>query len=280
MKHYEFGWTSPAGKEIYAQGWLPEKSKPKAVVLLIHGLGEHSSRYAHLAEFLCAKGIALLANDRIGHGKSKGARGHVPKYTQLLDDIVKLHSEATRKFGSIPVFLYGHSMGGGLVLNYLLRNSKNGLQGAIATSSALELAFEPPAFKVFLGKLMRGIYPAFSQTNELNSAHISRDPEVVKAYENDPLIHDKISAETGMGMLSWGKEAIAKAHQLQTPLLIMHGTGDQITSAEGSRKFAEAAKNADVTLKLWDGLYHEMQNEPEKTAVFDYIYDWIQSKLK
>lgn len=279
MKHFEFGWKSPNNKEIYAQGWAPEKDKLRAVVLLIHGLGEHSSRYAHLAEFLTSKGIALLANDRIGHGKSKGARGHVPKYDQLLNDIVKLHSEATRKYAPAPVFLYGHSMGAGIVLNYLLRNPKNGLKGAISTSAALKLAFEPPAFKIFLGKMMKSLYPAFSQTNELNTSHISRDPEEVKAYENDPLVHDKISAETGMGLLQWGKDAIENAHKLTTPLLIMHGGSDQITSPEGSKEFAAHAKNADVELKIWDELYHEIHNEPEKEEIFEHIYKWIQSKL-
>ncbi len=277
MPYYEFSWKSPSGKEIYAQGWEPQ-GKPRAIVLLIHGMGEHSSRYQHVAEFFNSKGIAVLANDRIGHGKSKGKRGHVPKYDQLLDDIVKLHSEATRKYSGIPVFLYGHSMGGGIVLQYVLRNPKNGLKGVIATSPALQLAFEPPAFKVFLGKVMRGLYPGFSQTNEINPQHISRDKAVVDAYIKDPLVHNLITAETGMGLLQWGKDIIAKAQEIKIPLLLMHGDKDQLTSHKGTETLAAKLKG-DVTLKIWEGLFHETHNEPEKEEVLQFILNWLNTKI-
>jgi alpha-beta hydrolase superfamily lysophospholipase len=241
-------------------------------------MGEHSTRYTHVAEFFTKHGYAILANDRVGHGKSKGKRGHVDKYEQLLDDIIKLHSEATRKFSGVPVFLYGHSMGGGIVLNYLLRNPKNGLQGIIATSSALKLAFEPPAFKIVLGKLMRNIYPGFSQTNEINPEHISRDKAEVEAYKKDPLVHNLITAETGMGLLQWGKDALEKVGKVNTPLLLMHGSADQLTSHKGTEAFAQKA-DGDVTLKIWDGLYHEIHNEPEKQQVLEYMLQWIESKM-
>lgn len=278
MPHYEFSWKSPAGKEIYAQGWEPQ-GKPRAIILLIHGMGEHSGRYAHVAEFFNKHGIAILAADSPGHGKSKGKRGHVPKYEQLLDNVVKLHSEATRKHSGVPVFLYGHSMGGAVVLQYMLRNPKNGLKGIIATSPALQLAFEPPAFKVLLGKVMRSIYPGFSQQNEINPQHISRDPAEVQKYINDKLNHNRITAETGMGFLEWGKDAIAKVGKIATPLLLMHGTGDQLTSHKGTEAFAAKAQG-DVTLKLWEGLFHEMHNEPEKMEVLQFILDWVNVKMK
>ena len=278
MSHYEFSWKSPSGKEIYAQAWEPT-GKPRAIILLIHGMGEHSSRYQHVAEFFNKQGIAVMANDRVGHGKSKGKRGHVPKYDQLLDDIVKLHSEATRKHGGVPVFLYGHSMGGGIVLQYLLRNPKNGLKGIIATSPALQLAFEPPAFKIMLGKMMRGIYPGFSQTNEIDPLHVSRDKAEVEKYINDKLNHNKITAETGMGLLEWGKDAIEKVGKVSTPLLLMHGTDDKMISYKGTEAFANKAEG-DVTLKLYDGLYHELHNEPEKMDVLQYILEWVQAKMR
>jgi acylglycerol lipase len=278
MIHYEFNWKNPAGRELYAQGWLP-KGNPKAIILLIHGMGEHSSRYAHVADYLTNHGYAILANDRVGHGKSKGKRGHVNKYDQLLDDVIKLHSEATRKFPGIPVFLYGHSMGGGIVLNYIQRNPKNGLKGVIATSPALQLAFEPPAFKIILGKMMRSIYPGFSQTNEINPDHISRDKAVVDAYKKDPMVHNLITAETGMGLLEWGKEIISKAGKLSIPLLLMHGSGDKLTSHKGTEAFAQKAEG-DITLKIWEDMYHELHNEPEKEEVLKFILDWLNAKLK
>jgi acylglycerol lipase len=278
MTHYEFGWKNPAGVQLYAQGWLPD-SAPKAVILLIHGMGEHSSRYQHVAEILTNDGFAVLANDRVGHGKSKGKRGHVNKYDQLFDDIIKLQSEATRKFPGAPVFLYGHSMGGGIVLNYVIRNPNNGLKGVIASSPALQLAFEPPAFKIFLGKMMRNIYPGFSQTNEINPEHISKDKAVVEAYKKDPLVHNLITAETGMGLLEWGKEVIANADKITTTLMLIHGDADKLTSYKGTEAFAARAINCEYSINIVEGGYHELHNDPEKEELFDYLLEWLNAKI-
>lgn len=281
MIYQEFGWESPSKVKIYAQSWMPDPKKfkaPKAIILVIHGLGEHSGRYEHLAEYFCAKGIGVLANDRSGHGKSGGKKGHIAKYEQTLDDIVKLHSEASRRFPNVPVFLYGHSMGGGIVLNYILRKKKTGLKGCIATGPALKLAFEPSKFMVGLGKFMRGIWPSFSQNNELDVNQVSRDATVVKAYVDDPLVHSKITSETGIGLLEFGKYALDNVGKLNLPVLVMHGSKDGLTSPEGTTQFAEKAEG-DITLKIWDGLYHEIHNEPEQQEVFDYTYQWMQSKL-
>jgi len=278
MQHYEFGWKNPSGKQIYAQGWMPT-GKPKGVILLQHGLGEHSGRYLHVAQFFTSKGFAFLANDHSGHGKSKGKRGHVAKFEHLFDNIVQLHSEATRKYSDLPVFLYGHSLGGSIVLNYLLEHPKNGLKGIIATSPALETAFTPPAFKVALGKIMRNIYGAYLENNGLEVNHISRDPKVVQDYINDPLVHPKISAELGISTLERGKLAIEKVGKIHIPVLLMHGSDDKITAAAGSQKFVDKAQG-DITFKLWEGLYHETHNEPEKEEVFAYFLDWVQSKMR
>ena len=145
MKHTEFNWKNPSNHQIYAQSWWPDANKykqPKAIILLIHGLGEHSTRYQHVAEFFTHHGIAILTCDRIGHGKSAGKRGHVKRYEYVFDDIVKLHSEASRRCPSVPVFLYGHSMGGGIVIDYLLNKKHTGLKGVIATSPLLEPAIQ------------------------------------------------------------------------------------------------------------------------------------------
>jgi acylglycerol lipase len=278
MQHYEFSWKNPMNKKIFAQGWLPD-NQTKAVMILIHGMGEHSSRYEHVAEFLCSKGYAVLSCDRVGHGKSEGRRGHVDKYDYLLDDIIKLQSEAEKKFPGTPVILYGHSMGGGLVLNYLIKNPDNGFKAVVASAPALLLAFEPPALKLSLGKIMRGIYPGFTQKNEINPNHLSRDKEIVEKYIQDPLVHNLISAETALGLIEWGKNAIERVKKVAIPVLLMHGDADQLTSHKGTEIFSKNAEG-DVTLKIWLDMYHEIHNELEKQSVLDYMLEWMDSKLK
>ncbi|MCH2044509.1 MAG: lysophospholipase [Saprospiraceae bacterium] len=278
MKHFEFSFKNPSGIKLYGQGWEPVKNKPRAAVLIIHGLGEHSGRYQHVAEAFVKRGFAVFANDRAGHGKSKGKRGHAKRYEDYFDDVNKLHAEAVRKYADIPCFAYGHSMGGNVVLNYMLSKKRTGLAGIISTGAALELNFEPPKFKLFLGKIMLSLYPAFTERNGLDLQQLSRDPEVIKAYQNDPLVHDKVTAITGIGILNYGKKALEKVGKVNLPLLIMHGGDDGITSAKGSEKFANKAQG-DVTLKIWEGLRHEIHNEPEQREVINTMIDWMMAKL-
>lgn len=277
MQHFEFSWKNPAAVDIYAQGWAPDGAADavKAVIILQHGLGEHSGRYRHVAEFFAQHGIALLANDRSGHGKSGCKRGHIHKYEYVFDDISKLHHEATVRYPDKPVFLYGHSMGGGIVLNYLIRHPKNGLKGAIVTGPLILPAFQPSRIIVGLGKLMRGIFPGFVQNNQVDANKISRDPQVVKTYQQDPLVHDRISAETGVTMLEWGKYILENGKEISIPLLAMHGSADQLTSPKATQDFVRQAKG-NITLKIWDGLWHEIHNEPEQLQVLLEIYKWIE----
>ena len=255
----------------------PSDDPPKAVICMVHGHGEHIERYEHLAEALCKAGYTFVGFDLRGHGQSAGERGHTPSYETLLDDIEVFLAEVEKDYPDIPHILYGHSMGGNLVLNYALRR-KPKLEGVISTSPWLRLAFEPPAIQVFLGKVMDKIYPGFIQSSGLKTEYLSHDPEVVRAYEKDPYVHDKISARLFMGMYESGLWALEHAAEFSYPLLLMHGSADKITSAEASREFAKSA-GENVTLRIWDGLYHETHNEPEKAEVFKAIFDWLDEKL-
>jgi alpha-beta hydrolase superfamily lysophospholipase len=281
MKHTEFSWKNPAKVKIYAQGWWPNAARhkqPKGIILLIHGLGEHSSRYEHVAEFFTHHGFAILTCDRSGHGKSGGKRGHIAKYKYVFDDIQKLHSEASRRYSSSPVFLYGHSMGGGIVLDYILQQKRTVLKGAIVTAPLLEPAFKPPAFLLMIGKMIRPIYPKFTQDNQLDANLISRDKLVVEAYQKDPLNHSKVTSETAIGMLESGQKSLENVAKINLPLLLVHGSEDGITSCAATQRFAEKA-TGDVSLKIWDGGYHELHNEPDKLEVLEHIYQWILQKL-
>ena len=262
--------------KLFAQEWLPEGA-PQAVVCLVHGLGEHSSRYSHVAQVLTGAGFVLNTFDLRGHGKSPGQRGHVQSYEALMDDIQLLLDDTARRFPVKPIFLYGHSLGGNLALNFVLR-FKPDLAGVIATSPMLRLTFEPPKTKVNLAKVMNRIWPAFSNASGLETAAISRDPEVVQRYEGDPLVHDRISARLFIEMYEAGLWALEHAADLNLPALILHGSEDRLTSAEASRQFAEGAGGY-CTLRIWDGGYHELHNDLEKDAVILYLLSWLTHEM-
>lgn len=276
MKHTEFSWVSPQGTKIYAQKWLPE-TQVKATINLVHGMGEHSSRYAHVADFLTKKGYAVYTFDQLGHGRTVGKKGHTPSYDALLDNIDVLLAKSKEEYPLLPQVLYGHSMGGNLVLNYGLRR-KPAIKGVISTSPWLKLAFEPPAIQLAVGKLVRNIMPAFVQSTKLNAKHISSDAAEVKKYEQDPLNHDKISTTFFFGVHEAGLWALEHASEWQLPLFLSHGTGDQITSYKASEEFAGKVKD-NVTFKTWPNLYHETHNETIKQEVLQTMGNWLEKLL-
>lgn len=273
MLHTKFSWnTGSEHLRIYGQIWRPAE-QPVAVIGVIHGMGEHSGRYRDLAEFFTGHGFAVIAFDQRGHGKSEGKRGHIVHYNQLLQGIEELMERIKLTFGSLPVFLWGHSMGGNLVLNYVLKKS-SGIVGLIVTGPLLRLAFEPSPLKIKLAKLMANLYPGFTQSSGLKTNHLSRDPLVVKAYEKDKYVHNKISASFFINIINAGYYALSHANELKIPTLIMHGTADKITSFEASEDFADKAKIM-AEIKLWNHLYHEIHNEPEREDVLNYALIWM-----
>jgi alpha-beta hydrolase superfamily lysophospholipase len=277
VEHIEFSWRTSDGLDMYGQGWLPE-TETRGVVCLVHGLGEHSGRYAHVGAVLTNACYALLSFDLRGHGRSGGARGHSISYDALMDDIAHLLDEAKARYPGLPCFLYGHSLGGGLALNYALRR-KPKLAGVVASGPWLRLAFEPPKIQISLARMMNRVYPAFSQANGLDVRGLSHDPQVVRDYVQDPLVHNKITARLAIVMLDAGQWALEHAAEFSLPLLLVHGGADRLTSALGSREFAQKVRG-DCTLKIWDGLYHETHNEPQKDEVLTYITAWLQSHTR
>ncbi|MBV6397478.1 MAG: Monoacylglycerol lipase [Anaerolineales bacterium] len=277
MKTFEWEWRSFDNLTMYSKCWAPEK-EPRAVVCLVHGLGEHIGRYEHVGRAFTDAGYALLGFDHRGHGRSGGQRGHTPAYEALLDDMAALLRQAGERYPARPYFLYGHSMGGNLVINYALRR-KADLGGVIATGPFLKLAFQPPAVKVALGRMMNNIAPGFTQTSGLETAALSRDSNVVQAYINDPLVHNKISARLFVSLFDSGQYAFDHPSEFPLPMLLMHGSADRLTSAAASRQFGAAAP-AFVTMRLWDGFFHEIHNEPEKDEVLKAMIAWLDGQVK
>jgi alpha-beta hydrolase superfamily lysophospholipase len=274
MAHIEFTKQSPDNLAFYFQGWQPYAA-PHGVVCLVHGLGEHTGRYAHVAAALNTAGYAVLGFDLRGHGKSGGRRGHTPTYDTLMDDIGRLLDEAAARYPGKPQFLYGHSLGGNLVLNYALRR-KPSIAGVVATSPAIRVTNPLPAVQVALAKVMNKLQPGMQMANGLALDGLARNPEVIRAYTSDPLVHNKISVRLALGMLQAGEWALAHAAEFPLPLLLVHGTADILTSAKASEEFAAKAPSERCTLKLWQGFFHETHNEPEKAAVLGFMVDWLQ----
>lgn len=268
--HEEFYWQGKPGQKIFAQAWVPDQAQ--GVVALVHGLGEHSGRYAHVARRFNQEGLAVIAVDLPGHGKTEGKRGEA-SFDDCLIEIDHLLDEARRRFPNQPVFLYGHSMGAALTLKYLLARQPK-INGAIVTSPPLAaVAVDPVKFN--LARVFSRLLPGLTMNNGLNVLHLSRDAKVVAAYQADPLVHPQISAKLGWDLLSAGAWIHAHAAELTTPMLLVHGSQDQICNCSGSQQFASHTPAGLVTLKLWDGLYHETHNEAEQDEVLNYTLSWI-----
>lgn len=266
--------TSDQLKLYYTISAAPQ---PKAIIALIHGLGEHSGRYKHLNQRFIDNEISVFALDLRGHGLSEGQRGHAPSFEQLWSDIDIFLNKIRHTYPNIPLFLYGHSLGGCIVLSYLL-HQKPTLAGIIATSPFISLAFLPSPIMVALGKAMCKLYPTFSQNNQLNVHDISRDENVVQAYLNDSLVHSKLSAALGVNMLKQADYIYHFKGAIDTPLYLVHGAADKITSPEGTKTFYENT-SGDRTLKIWDNLFHETHNEPEQAIVFEATLNWIKTHI-
>ena len=196
----------------------------------------------------------------------------------MMNDLTLALAHVTHNYKGIPLFLYGHSMGGNLILNYLLRNA-DGVMGAIATGPYLRLGFDPPRWKVILARLSANIYPSLSQPTGLERIALARSSQIIHEYENDPLVHDRMTASFFINIHQAGMNAIARSKELEIPLLLMHGSEDRLTSPEGTKDF-HANAGSNVTFHLMEGLYHEIHNEPEKNQVFKIQLEWIEALLK
>lgn len=276
MRHHENTWESKSGLNIYSQGWKPDSQLPKAIVCLVHGLGEHSGRYEHVAKYLTEGGFTLLGLDLRGHGRSEGLRGHIDSIDDYLEDIDGILNEAQAQHPGKPRFLYGHSMGGLLVLNHAIKRQPD-LAGVIATGAALHTTLEEQALKLWLANSMSAILPRLKLKSGLVQKDLSHDPEVLKEYKEDPLVHDWGTLSMAKEMaktIQWTRE---HASEFRLPLLLMNGSDDRIVYPASCEEFASKVY-CDCTVKMWDGLYHEIHNEPEKAQVMQELVAWLESK--
>lgn len=274
MKFQEFRFHT-SGCEVFGVHTKPETVK--GVVVLVHGFGEHHGRYLeHVIPMLLKASLAVVTYDNVGHGKSSGKRGHCPSYEALMDILKGTIEKAEAFYPDVPLFLYGHSMGGNLVLNYAMRKP-NHISAIVATSPYLRLAFQPPKWKITIGKFLLKYSPSLTMPSGLDPTGISRIPEEVEKYTNDSLVHDKVSPMFSFPIIEAGAWAIENANQLKVDTLLLHGTADPIIDYTATKEFHQNANS--TTLKLFEGGYHELHYDLCKDEMLETISDWLKQQL-
>ncbi len=263
------------GARLYLREW-GDPSSATAIIVLLHGVGEHCQRYEHVARMACERGFYMLGYDRRGHGRSDGKQGVIGSVDQLVADFSQVIAHARDKNPALPIFLYGHSMGALGVLYYSLRE-KPRVKGIIATSPPLDTRTMTKSQKLLV-RVLDPILPNLTVPSGLEQAAISRDSTVIQAYKEDPLVHDKVSVRLGAYLNSAPDYVLEHANEWTLPLYLAHGTADRICPISGSDAFASKVQTP-ITYQRWEGLYHETHNEPEKERVIGTMLDWIDSQL-
>ena len=276
MKQEEATFKSADGLDLYYQSWLPN-GEPKAVIVIVHGMGEHGGRYQHVVNSLVPKGYAIYAADHRGHGRSPGKRMFVSKWSEYLDDLGLFIKLVKARWAGRPFFLYGHSMGGNITLNYVLRNPE-GYNGVIASAPAVgKLDIAP--MMVLLSKVMARLAPAMQVQTNLALSDISRDPVEAQAYGDDPLIQTFATPRFGVEFPIASEWAMVNAAEFQPPLLMIHGDADNIVNVSASRDFFARVPQPDKKLIVYEGGVHESHNDIHRDQVIADIEEWLEAHL-
>ena len=274
MKTIDDYFTGQTGLNIRLKAWLPD-SPPVGVIVVAHGFGEHIDRYMNLVNAAVPRGYAVYGPDHRGHGRSGGVRALIDKHDYLLDDLDQVFVRVAADHPGKPVFLLGHSMGGNIALASALR-SPDRLRGLVLSGPAVTTAGVPKLLQIVAAVLGR-IAPKLG-VRKLSSAGVSRDPVVVAAYDADPLVfHGKMPAGTGAALLKTSQGFPGRLPSLTMPLLVVHGSADAIVSVESAKTAHALAGSPDKTLKIYDGLFHEVFNEPEHATVLADVLDWLNA---
>lgn len=266
------------GDRVVIQDWPLASGIPqRGTVIIVHGLGEHAGRYEHVAEHLNAWGFAVRGYDQCGHGESGGARGSLPTDSRLLDDLADIidSTRASMRKG-LPLILLGHSMGG-LVVGRFVSLGIRPVSALIMSSPALDAGMN--ALQKWLVALLPKIAPNLRIGNGLNPHFISHDPAVVAAYQQDPMVHDRISARLARFIAEAGPQTLARAAHWTVPTLLLYAGDDRLLNPQGSRRFAAAAPKGVVTSVCFDDLYHEIFNELDAEPVFAELKRWLDARF-
>ncbi len=277
MQHTENNFICNDSLQLYYQCWKP-KEPARAALIIVHGFSDHSGRYQNIVDDLVPRGIVVYSFDQRGHGRSPGQSGHVDSFAEYRDDLLTFTQTVATLQPDIPCFLLGHSMGGLIVLDFGLYYPQE-VDGIIASSPHLS---DPPVSPILttLSRVLSGIWPTLSISAGLDDHGLSRDPQVVRAYQNDPLVHGKATPRLSTELTKTVAETNANAASFQLPLLIFHGTADRLTDPEASRHFYENVTSPNKTFIAYEGGYHEGHNDIHRERVIIDLAHWLEEQVQ
>jgi alpha-beta hydrolase superfamily lysophospholipase len=269
--------TPDTHENLFMQTWRPKDKPAKMAILLTHGVLEHSDCYDLMAPSLAEAGIQVFGWDLPGHGRSYGQRGYIHDFQEYVDRLNYVLGEVHKILpAGLPLFLFGHSMGGTITLKFAMDNSKADYTGIILSSPGLGVAAEVPVIKDLAARLLNQIAPRLTIAHELNFADLSRDPEVVKTYSRDPLRHKKFSAPLYLGLLETMNDVNRRGHQLTKPLFIQAAGADRVTSVQATKDFFQTVGSAKKELKIYPDSYHEIFNDVNRKEVIDDLISYLR----
>ncbi len=279
MLHEERHLTARDGVQLYAQCWLPD-GPAKANLAVVHGIGEHSGRYANFGAWFAPKGYAVHALDCRGHGRSEGRRGHIQHWMDFREDTRAFLASVSAHTPDVPTFLVGHSLGGLIVLDYGL-HAGEAPAGVIASGPALATGEGVPSFLLFLSRILSAITPKVRMHNQLDLTGLSRDDAVVRAYRADPLVHDFVTPRLAAELQRVMQQTLAHASEwpADLPLLIVHGAADILCPPYASERFYAGAGARDKTRYVYPEFRHEVFNEIGRERVLQDVEDWLAAHL-
>ncbi|KAJ4815156.1 alpha/beta-Hydrolases superfamily protein [Rhynchospora pubera] len=269
------------GETLFVQSWIPVGVKAKGVVVIMHGLNEHSGRYDHLARKLNENGFKVYAMDWTGHGGSDGLHGYVQSLDHAVSDLKKFLNKLSVGSPALPCFLFGHSTGGAIILKAVLDPKiKNQVDGIVMTSPAVKVQPAHPLVAT-LAPIFSLIAPRYQFSSAQKAGRpVSRDPEALRSKYSDPLVFtEPIRVRTGYEILRITSYLQHRLGEINVPFLVLHGTSDSVTDPNGSKRLHEEARSEDKCIRLYDGLLHDLLIEPEKDLILQDIVDWFKSRV-
>ncbi len=277
VQHTTDRFVASDGLRLFRQQWVPEF--PRAALVVTHGYAEHSERYAPFAEFLTDHGVAVYALDHRGHGRSEGERANIKVFREFVHDLSRFVEYVREQHPNPPRFLLGHSMGGVVAAQLVLERPYQ-VEGVVLSAPYLQNATKVSPLLLKMSGFVSRVLPGLP-TLKLDAGLISRDEAVVEAYSSDPAVYTGgTKARIGSEMLAAGRYVLGRAHNVTLPMLVLHGSADGIADPAGSQTFFERAASEDKTLKVYDGFYHEILNEPGKQEVYEDVLEWLVARLR
>jgi len=277
MEHREGSFRGCGNLSLYYQCWLPEGDYT-AILLVVHGMGEHSGCYTNLVNYFLPRGYAVFGFDQRGHGKSEGLRGYVERFSDYLSDLKTFFDMVAGGHGDTKVFIIGHSMGGLIATAYCVHHQQE-VAGLLLSGAGLKVGSSWSPLLLTIGRMLSLLLPKVSIASFSDPSGISRDPAVVEAAVSDPLCYGKIRARLWAEAIKTIRKLPSQMPEINLPILIMHGTSDRLADPAGSQMLYERVGSADKTLRLYEGFYHEIFNEPGHEQVFADMEAWLTAHL-